>query len=160
MATRLVLDAAALSHALPELRAASSLADLGSGAGFPGIPIAILNPHLAVTLVDSRLKRNHFQRAVRRELDLARITPVLGRSDQVEIHPAEIVVAQAMAQPAAALKLMRPWASRGGLLVLPASESAERPELPGADIQIEERSYRVPESDVRRKLWLIRADSV
>ena len=73
MAERLVLDAVALSVCLPELSGAKRLADLGTGAGFPGLPIAILNPHLQVHLVDSRLKRNHFQKAVRRELELANV---------------------------------------------------------------------------------------
>ena len=78
MTSRLVLDAVALSTALPELAELSSLADLGSGAGFPGLPIALMYPHLDVHLVDSRQKRNHFQREARRKLNLPRVHPILG----------------------------------------------------------------------------------
>jgi 16S rRNA (guanine527-N7)-methyltransferase len=159
MATRLVLDAAALCRALPELPEAETLVDLGSGAGFPGLPISILHPHLLVRLIDSRLKRNHFQRAARRALDLANVEPILGRSDQLEVQPAEIVVAQAMAQPARALELMLPWASPGGMLVLPATEDAAQPEIPVGARFLEERRYQLPGLEIRRKLWIARAST-
>jgi 16S rRNA (guanine527-N7)-methyltransferase len=156
MAGRLVLDAAALSKTLPELDSASNLADLGSGVGFPGLPIAILRPDLEVVLVESRLKRHHLQREVRRQLALAHVIPVLGRSDEVEIRPADIVVAQAMTQPGQAFELMRPWARPGGLVVLPASEDAERPTLPAGCEDLSLREYQVPTTGRARKLWVAR----
>jgi 16S rRNA (guanine527-N7)-methyltransferase len=143
---------------VPEIAAAASLADLGSGAGFPGFPIAILNPHLSVCLVESRLKRNHFQRLVRRSLDLPQVQPILGRSDEVEAIPVDVVIAQAMAQPMAALSLMRSWARPQGWLILPASENAPLPARVSGVRPFEERSYRVPESGVRRKLWITRRE--
>ena len=57
---RLVLDAVALEPLLP---AASRVADLGSGAGFPGLPLAVLREDTAFVLVESRERRHHFQRA-------------------------------------------------------------------------------------------------
>ena len=54
----------------------SSLLDIGTGAGFPGIPIKILCPQLAVVLVEPRTKRYAFLRLVERELGL----------EHVEIH--------------------------------------------------------------------------
>ncbi len=156
MTSRLVLDAAALVGALPELRSATDLADLGSGAGFPGLPIAILRPQLRVFLVDSRQKRHHFQREARRQLNLEHVVPVLGRSDQVEARACDVVVAQAMAQPEAAIAQMAAWARPEGLLVLPASEDAPRPDLPAAIADLERRTYRVPFASVGRQVWLIR----
>jgi len=157
MATRLVLDASALCGALPELRKASSLVDLGSGAGFPGLPIAILHPHLVVRLIESRLKRNHFQRAARRLLQLQNVEPMLGRSDELDVQPAEIVVAQAMAQPSRALEMMLPWASSGGLLALPASHAAPQPKPPAGLGSVEARLYQLPGLGLQRKLWIARA---
>ncbi|HET9480927.1 MAG TPA: RsmG family class I SAM-dependent methyltransferase, partial [Candidatus Polarisedimenticolia bacterium] len=49
---------------------ARTLLDVGSGAGIPGIPIKIVRPEIAVTLLDSRLRRASFLRAVVRELQL------------------------------------------------------------------------------------------
>lgn len=155
MADRLVLDAAALVACLPELTQATRLADLGSGAGFPGLPIAILRPSLEVLLVESRQKRNHFQREARRQLHLERVRPLLGRSEQLEPVACDVVIAQAMTQPEEALAQMRPWAHPAGLLVLPASDRAEQPTIPAA-ASIERRLYHVPFTGVHRQLWLVR----
>ncbi len=156
MASGLVLDAAALVACLPEISEAESLADLGTGAGFPGLPIAILKPHLQVSLVDSRKKRNHFQREVRRRLSLRHVTPFLGRVEELEVRPSQVVIAQAMTQPDLALKLMHPWAEEGGLVILPASEAAVQP-IPPQGIETPElREYQVPQSGTLRKLWVAR----
>ena len=159
MAGRLVLDAAALSQNLPELDTATSLADLGSGVGFPGLPIAILRPTLEVALVESRLKRHHLQREARRQLGLTQVIPILGRSNEVDLRLSDVVVAQAMTQPGKALELMRPWARPGGLVALPASDNAERPILPAGFDDLMLREYRVPEIGRARRLWLARVVS-
>ncbi len=156
MTGRLVLDAAALSCALPELDSASSVADLGSGAGFPGLPLAILRPRLDVHLVDSRLKRHHFQREARRKLKLSKVHSILGRSDQVEPVCCDLVVAQAMSRPERALELMIPWAKPNALIVLPASQPAAEPKCPARLGEIERRQYSVPETQTKRVLWLAR----
>ena len=154
MTSRLVLDAVALSTALPELAGLSSLADLGSGAGFPGLPIAILHPHLDVHLVESRLKRNHFQREARRKLALSKVHPILGRSNEIEPIHCDVVIAQAMAQPEQAFEWMIPWARPGGLVVLPASAGTAAPRTPGSVESLDERSYVVPEVEIERTLWV------
>ena len=156
MAGRLVLDAAALSQALPELDSAEILSDLGSGVGFPGIPISILRPELKVILVESRSKRHHLQRQLRRELELENVESLLGRSDEIEVVPSDLVVAQAMTEPREALRLMHPWSRPGGMVVLPASETAIPPDLPAGFDSLSSREYRVPASGRSRRLWLVR----
>jgi 16S rRNA (guanine527-N7)-methyltransferase len=156
LAGHLVLDAAALAASLPELAAAERLADLGSGIGFPGLPIAVLHPSLEVVLVESRSRRHHLQREIRRRLGLTRVIPILGRSDEVEVRPADVVVAQAMTRPEQALREMGRWSRPGGLVVLPASEGAERPQWPpGLDAPVL-REYRVPQIGRLRRLWVAR----
>jgi 16S rRNA (guanine527-N7)-methyltransferase len=156
LAGHLVLDAAALAASLPELAAAERLADLGSGIGFPGLPIAVLHPSLEVVLVESRSRRHHLQREIRRRLGLTRVIPILGRSDEVEVRPAGVVVAQAMTRPEQALREMGRWSRPGGLVVLPASEGAERPQWPpGLDAPVL-REYRVPQIGRLRRLWVAR----
>jgi 16S rRNA (guanine527-N7)-methyltransferase len=116
IADRLLLEAAALSQVLPP---ADSLADLGSGAGIPGIPLAICRPHCAVRLVESRERRHHFQRAAIRELGLENATALLGRAEQLDVRPSGGVIAQAIARPDQALVWMRRWVAPGGWLALP-----------------------------------------
>jgi len=147
---RLVLDAAALLAVAPGF---SSLADLGSGAGFPGLPIAILRPDVRVTLVDSRERRHHFQRAVCRELGLRNVEPIRGRLEELEAMPHEAVLAQALAEPRRAIAWMRPWAAPGGWLLIPSTPDG--PELPSGEglAAVEVREYAVP-GGPRRRLWV------
>jgi 16S rRNA (guanine527-N7)-methyltransferase len=60
-----------------------SLLDVGSGAGIPGIPLAILRPELRVTSVDSSLKKTQFQRHVRRTFELENLFIVHGRIEEI-----------------------------------------------------------------------------
>ena len=153
VALRLVLDALALGAALPVVPP-DTLADLGSGAGFPGLPLAILWPTCQITMVDSRLRKHHFQRTAIRALDLPNARAVRGRAESLDAAPHQIVVAQAMAQPAQVLQWMRRWATTDGWLVLPQSDSVPRIAVP-ADIRFEAiRRYQVPLGGPARSLWL------
>lgn len=146
-----MLDAAALAQHLP---AVPSLVDLGSGAGFPGLPIAVLRSECSVLLVEAREKRHHFQRAAVRELRLANAQTLLGRAEQLEPRPRAVVIAQAIAEPSLALRWMLPWAEVGGWLALPGGE--EPPEIaPDPSIALERVArYRVPGGGPARTLWL------
>jgi 16S rRNA (guanine527-N7)-methyltransferase len=153
---RLVLDAAALWAQLPEI---PSVVDLGSGAGFPGFPFAVLRPGARVTLIESRERRHHFQRAVVRELGLENVTPVLGRAEVLEATPHAAVIAQAIARPAQAVMWMRDWAEAGGLVLLPGAESAPQvPRTEGISFEAVQR-YDVPCGGPKRTLWIGRRSS-
>jgi 16S rRNA (guanine527-N7)-methyltransferase len=155
VARRLVFEALALAKALP-VSEPVSLADLGSGAGFPGLPIALLWPSCRVTLVEARERRHHFQRAAIRNLGLRNATALRGRAEQLEASPHEVVIAQAMAAPARAIAWMLPWAEAGGWLSLPRSADAPAFEPPPGVELASVRTYRVPLSGTRRSLWLAR----
>jgi 16S rRNA (guanine527-N7)-methyltransferase len=146
----LVLDAAALVAQLPEI---ASLADLGSGAGFPGLPVAILRPSCRVTLVEARLKRHHFQREACRSLGIANATPLHGRAEELEPSPHAAAVAQAMARPEVAVAVMASWLAPGGIAILPGGPVPARVEHPR---MIYERvvHYRVPCRGIDRTLWI------
>jgi 16S rRNA (guanine527-N7)-methyltransferase len=146
----LVLGSAALVAQLPEIE---SLADLGSGAGFPGLPMAILRPRCRVTLVEARLKRHHFQRAAVRALGLGNATPILGRAEELEPAPHAAAVAQAVSRPDAALELMIPWIAPGGLGILPGGPEPPRVAHPRAS-EVRLVRYRVPCGGPERSLWL------
>lgn len=65
------------------------LADLGSGAGFPGIPIKLWAPHVAVTLIESNQKKIAFLREIVRSLRLMDIDILYGRAEKLlQNHPA------------------------------------------------------------------------
>jgi 16S rRNA (guanine527-N7)-methyltransferase len=62
---------------------ASTLLDLGSGAGFPGLPIALLHPQIAVTLAESQNKKATFLREVVRTLELPNVEVWAGRAEDL-----------------------------------------------------------------------------
>ena len=70
------LDSLSVSPHLPKL---SSILDIGSGPGFPGIPLKIVEPNLAMTLIDSVRKKVDFQMHIIRMLGLKGIEAIHGR---------------------------------------------------------------------------------
>jgi 16S rRNA (guanine527-N7)-methyltransferase len=60
-----------------------SVADVGSGAGFPGIPIKLWAPHLALTLIESNHKKATFLREIVRALTLTNVNVFSGRAEQL-----------------------------------------------------------------------------
>ena len=59
---------------LPYLEQCTTLLDVGSGAGLPGIPLAVACPHMAVTLLESNQKKAAFLRQAKLELNLNNVT--------------------------------------------------------------------------------------
>jgi 16S rRNA (guanine527-N7)-methyltransferase len=82
MVTRHLLDSLAVAPWIKGQR----LLDAGSGAGLPGIPLAIMKPDLEVTLLDSSGKKVRFLNHVRRELGLENIWPVQERLESFSAH--------------------------------------------------------------------------
>jgi len=119
---------------LPE---GKTLLDLGSGAGFPGLPIALAHPHLAVILAESQNKKASFLREVVRTLDL----PIEVWPHRVEELPPErrfdIVAMRAVDNPALALTLARQRLEPGGTIVYLRSLHS-----------IGERSIPIPDTEI------------
>jgi len=87
--------------ALPMLPVEKSrLADVGSGAGFPGIPLAMARPALQVTLIEPNVKKFSFLSEVVRNLDISNAVPFRGRMAefQHEKEPLDVVTARALGQ--------------------------------------------------------------
>jgi 16S rRNA (guanine527-N7)-methyltransferase len=126
--TELVLDSLTIALALPAgwhgSGAAVSAVDIGSGAGIPGIPLAISFPHWSVSLVESVAKKVRFLEAARAELSLKTLQVVHGRAEEVASRKgvrdhADLCVARAVAPLPTLVELCAPFVRSGGLMVFP-----------------------------------------
>ena len=75
----------------------STVADVGTGAGFPGLPLAVLNPQRRFTLIDSAGKKIRFVQHAARELGLTNVEGLHGRVEAVKGRNFDTVVARAFA---------------------------------------------------------------
>lgn len=78
--TRHLLDSLSIARWLQK----GSLLDVGTGAGLPGLPLAIINPDMEVSLIDSAGKKIRFIRHVGRTLNLGNIHPILKRIEDMD----------------------------------------------------------------------------
>ena len=94
MVAKHLLDSLAMH---PYLDGIGSLADLGTGAGLPGIPLAIVRPQLQVALVESSGKKARFLREAVRTLALANVQVHEARIESLYAGPFDAITARALA---------------------------------------------------------------
>ncbi|MCC9706976.1 MULTISPECIES: 16S rRNA (guanine(527)-N(7))-methyltransferase RsmG [unclassified Streptomyces] len=93
---RHLLNCAVLSEVVPE---GVTVCDVGSGAGLPGIPLALVRNDLKITLLEPLLRRTNFLTEVVELLGLDHVTVVRGRAEEVlgTLQPVHVVTARAVA---------------------------------------------------------------
>lgn len=101
---------------------AKNVIDVGTGAGFPGIPIAIMNKNIEVVLLDSLQKRVNFLDEVIKQLNLKNIKTVHGRAEDFGVNKEyrekfDIVVSRAVANMSVLNEFCLPFAKIGGYLI-------------------------------------------
>lgn len=133
-----------------------SLLDAGTGAGFPGLPLAIARDDLQVTLVDSVAKKVGFLKHAIAGLQLAprvqaRHLTLRGEPSAEGLSTFEAAVSRALADPPRWAALARPYLGAGGQLVVMAGGNAPGISLPGWSGP-EVDPYRLPAGDARTLL--------
>lgn len=101
---------------LDEVRAAATVADLGSGAGLPGLPLAIALPSATVHLVESATRKCEFLRRAVRVCDLANVEVVHARIEEWKAS-VDVVTARALAPLEVVMEYAAPLLRVGGTLV-------------------------------------------
>lgn len=134
------------------------LADLGTGAGLPGIPLAIAKPGLQVTLVESNGKKARFMREAVRQLGLKQVRVAESRIEALDEPGAyDAITARALATLPLIVELGGHMLRPGGRLLAmkgawPADEIAALP--PGWEL-LDSHALRVPGLDAERHLVVI-----
>lgn len=160
-----MLDCAALAARLPE--GTATLADVGTGAGFPGLVAAILRPDVAVTLIDPLEKRLGFIREVVEVLELTNVSLLHIRGEDAGRGAGlreqfDVVTARAVADLTVLAELCVPLVKVGGwFLPMKAVDSGveadrARPLLGQLGASLEGfEDYPIPGADVVHRLWKV-----
>ncbi|MSP79092.1 MAG: 16S rRNA (guanine(527)-N(7))-methyltransferase RsmG [Dehalococcoidia bacterium] len=117
------IDSLTVVAALPQITThGHALMDVGSGAGFPGVPLKIVFPTLQLTLLEATGKKARFLEALLQELELHDVQVLNGRAEGLARQPGlreafDSVVARAVAPMSALVELTLPFARIGGLVI-------------------------------------------
>ena len=121
---RHVANCAAVAELIPEN---AVVYDVGSGAGLPGIVLAIVRPDIKVSLIEPLLRRATFLSEVVADLDLGNQVQVIrGRAEEVKLAPADVVTARAVAPLAKLLEWTLPLTRKNGLVLAMKGSTAEQ----------------------------------
>ena len=104
---------------LPQLRSATTIADLGSGGGFPGLVLAIALPEAQLTLVESAARKADFLRETAEAMTLENVAVVAERAElwALEAREQDVVTSRALASTSILLEYAAPLLRVGGSLV-------------------------------------------
>lgn len=152
---------------LPLLSGAARLLDLGSGPGFPALPLKIARPELEVVAVDAVAKKSAFQRHVARALQLSGFTAIHGRAEDLSALPVcaqgfDVVTARALGELPLLVRLAAPCLAPGGrLIAMKGAEAAA--ELAAAEAElatlgftcVARHALRLPVSGAERTLLVL-----
>lgn len=152
----------------PYIKESYQILDIGTGAGFPGIPLKIIYENAQITLLDALNKRIHFLQTVIQELQLTNVQAVHGRAEeyskQEKVRESyDIVTSRAVARLNVLLEYMLPFAKVGGKCICMKSVKIEE-ELEEAKNAIEilggefEKidTILLPETEITRDIVIIR----
>jgi len=154
------LDSALYLRAIP--RNALKLADIGTGAGFPGIPIKIIRPHIEMNLIESSRKKAAFLRHILRSIGLDSIEVLEGRIEDLgKEHERnhDIIVSRATFNIKEFLDIACPYLKEDGMLIISKGPrvSKELEEYPSAKKAIKNvLRFRLPFIMAERNLVVLR----
>jgi 16S rRNA (guanine527-N7)-methyltransferase len=123
--SRHVINSALLSELVPD---ESLVADVGSGAGLPGIPMAIAQPKAHFTLIEPMERRAKWLSAVVQDLGIKNVDVIRARAEEVSRTDFDIVTARAVAALDKLLKLLTPLTRGSNLKTVLALKGSRAPE--------------------------------
>ena len=161
MVTRHLLDSLVIS---PYLQGQQIL-DVGSGAGLPGIPLAVMHPEREFTLIDCNGKKTRFVTQAVAELGLENVNVIQSRIDVFQSATKfDSITARAFSTIKDLLSQTQHLIAKDGIFlvmkgVYPAMELEELEELPDKFVITQTHELKVPELDAERHLLIIKQAS-
>ncbi len=155
---------------ISQLKTGASVIDVGTGAGFPGIPLKIVFPEIRLTLLDSLNKRVEFLKDVCSELEFSDVTFIHGRAedaahDKKFRESFNFCVSRAVANLSTLSEYCLPFVKTHGYFLSYKSEKADQEiadskkalAVLGGSIAVEKK-FSLPDTDISRTLVLIKKD--
>ena len=150
------------------LKENNTMIDVGTGAGFPGIPIAIMREDVKITLLDSLNKRINFLNEVCSELKINNIDTIHGRAEEAGQNKQyrekyDIAVSRAVANMTTLSEYLIPFVKVGGICICMKGSEIDH-ELEQAKFAIKElggkiekvEKFNLPDSDIERNIVIIK----
>ncbi|MEH1837084.1 MAG: 16S rRNA (guanine(527)-N(7))-methyltransferase RsmG [Nostoc sp.] len=108
---------------IPSLQESVSVIDIGTGAGFPGVPVTITAPNCQITLMDSTQKKITFIEKILTELALTNAKTLVGRAEEIGQHPQhrlayDIALIRAVGAVSVCAEYTLPLLKQGGLAII------------------------------------------
>jgi len=152
---------------IPYLKNAGNLIDVGTGAGFPGLPVKIAQPSLDVVLLDSLEKRTAFLKHVIETLSLTGISAIHSRAEDAGRSPQhrekyDVAVARAVAALPVLLEYCLPLVKVGGIFIAMKGSSVDEIESAHKALDIlggkieEINELTLPDSDIKRNIIIVK----
>jgi 16S rRNA (guanine527-N7)-methyltransferase len=149
MITHHLLDSLSIH---PDL-AGAEIADVGTGAGFPGLPLAVVNPQRHFTLIDGSAKKIRFVTNTAARMGLANVTAVHARSETFTPRaPLDMVLTRALAPLPRLVQMVAPMCAPGTRILAMKGRrpDAEIAALPPPWRLLRERAISIPGLDAAR----------
>ena len=148
------LDSLLFAHALPP--ETLTLADIGSGAGFPGIPIKIICPNITVFLIEPTQKKAAFLQHICSKLQLKNVEIIDKRIEEVKGLKAEVAVTRALFSVREFIEKTKYILNKNGVLILSKGPGLEK-ELEGIDQNnISISDFKLPFENIIRHMVVVR----
>lgn len=123
------LDSLTVALALPDMDTPWRMVDVGTGAGFPGLPLKVVWPHLRLTLVEATGKKVTFCQHIVDTLNLTGVRVLKARAEELGREPAhrehyDVAVARAVAEMPVLAEYLLPLVQRGGRVIAQKGKDA------------------------------------
>jgi len=131
----------------------NSMLDIGTGAGFPGMILAIAMPETECKLCEPLHKRVSFLKFIARELELANVTVETSRVEDLKVKPYDLITSRAVTDTKTLIEWSRPFIGKNTQMLFYKGEQVFE-EMENLGWRMEDLGFRIMSRGKRNYLWI------